>query len=316
MPPFLHALVLVLTGSLLAAAAWPTCTWSPAARLTALIAAAAALFVAPGMQPMNPVGLRIAVVVALPILALKLLDLHVASAWWRKRSLRSWLWYVAVPFVLVLRRHLREPPRPRSAALVLLARGGLEVAAGVLLLRWAFRADLAAHSFWLDHTVKVLGAYLCAFDGGMVCLCAILRLLGLNVLAFSIHPIIARTPADFWRRYNRPTSQYLHENVFLPVGGLRRPLLGVAAVFLFSGLLHEYVAYMLIGRMTGYQTAFFVLHGLGVAATLRVRPRGAGAVVGGLLTFLFLVATTVFFFASVDAIGTPGWFYPRGGLLP
>ncbi len=313
MPPLVNALVLWIAATGLTATAWPTRTWSARARIVTLGTLAVVLFVSAGLQPIRPIGYRIAIVVALPILAMKLLDLHVAAAWWRTRSFRSWLWYLFVPFVLVLRRYEEEPPRPRSAALRLLARGALEVTAGVFLLRWANSAEI--ESFWLLHTIKLMGAYLVAFDGGMVCLTALLRLSGLNVLDFSRHPIVARTPADFWRRYNRPTTQYLHNDVYKPVGGLRHPYRGIAVVFLVSGVLHEYVAYMLIGHATGYQFAFFSLHGLAVMATRKVRLKGAKAVLGAVATFLFLVASSVLFFASVDAIDKPGWYYLGGGLL-
>jgi hypothetical protein len=74
------------------------------------------------------------------------------------------------------------------------------------------------------------------------------------------------------------------------------------AVFVVSALVHEYVFSMAIGRVQGYQTAFFMIQGIAVAATLRARPRGAAAVAAVAATFAFNVASGVLFFASVNRV--------------
>ena len=48
--------------------------------------------------------------------------------------------------------------------------------------------------------------------------------------------------------------------------------------------------------------AFFLVQGLAVIATLRVRPRGRAAVLGILLTFAFNVATGPLFLAAMNAV--------------
>jgi D-alanyl-lipoteichoic acid acyltransferase DltB (MBOAT superfamily) len=116
------------------------------------------------------------------------------------------------------------------------------------------------------------------------------------------NPFAARTSADFWRRYNRPVTQFLRENVFGPAGGRRSAVRGAVAVFVVSALVHEYVFSMAIGRVQGYQTAFFMIQGIAVAATLRARPRGAAAVAAVAATFAFNVASGVLFFASVNRV--------------
>ena len=74
------------------------------------------------------------------------------------------------------------------------------------------------------------------------------------------------------------------------------------ATFLVSALGHEYIFSTAAGRLQGYQTAFFLLQGLVVAATLRVRPRGWRAVAWGTGTLAFNLASSVLFFASLDEV--------------
>ncbi len=68
------------------------------------------------------------------------------------------------------------------------------------------------------------------------------------------------------------------------------------------GLLHEYLATVVIGRVTGYMLAFFGLHALAVAVTFRWRPRGAAAILGWATTLAFIVTTSILFFAVIDMI--------------
>jgi hypothetical protein len=70
-------------------------------------------------------------------------------------------------------------------------------------------------------------------------------------------------------------------------------------------------------RVTGYQLAFFLLHGLAVLATARRRPTGWAAPIGVVATQSFLIATLALFAASVDdLLRGVVTIYPRGGLLP
>jgi len=116
------------------------------------------------------------------------------------------------------------------------------------------------------------------------------------------NPFAARTPADFWRRYNRPAQQFFDEDVFQPLGGLRAPVRATLGTFAVSAVLHEYLFDIAVGRVQGYQMVFFVLQGLAVAATRRVKPRGWRAVAWGAGTLAFNLATSALFFASVNEI--------------
>jgi D-alanyl-lipoteichoic acid acyltransferase DltB (MBOAT superfamily) len=116
------------------------------------------------------------------------------------------------------------------------------------------------------------------------------------------NPFAARTPADFWVRYNRPAGQFFYEDVFKPLGGLKSPVRATLGTFAVSAVLHEYIFWIAVGRVQGYQMAFFMIQGLVVAATRKIRPRGLRAVAWGTGTLMFNLALSVLFFASIDEV--------------
>jgi D-alanyl-lipoteichoic acid acyltransferase DltB (MBOAT superfamily) len=115
-------------------------------------------------------------------------------------------------------------------------------------------------------------------------------------------PLLAPTPAEFWRRYNRPVQQFFHENVFKPAGGMRSPIRATLIVFAVSALVHEYVFGITLGRVQGYQTLFFLLQGCAAAATVRVRPAGWRFWPWFAATWIFNLATSLLFFASLNGV--------------
>ncbi len=311
----LHAALLWLAALAGAAALWPARRWDAGGRGLLLTAFAAGLFLLPWLQPRDPFGPFLFVACVSLILVLKVRDFHVGAHWWSTQPFHAWLRFLPMPFILVLRRHVNEEPRPLATNVRMLLRGAVEIAAGVWILHHASDWNLVDVSPWLDHTVRVLAAYGIAFDGGMAFLCALHRLLGVHVMTFSRHPILSVSPADFWRRYNRPGGRFLYENVFRQAGGRRAPLRATLLTFTVNGVLHEYMAFILVQRVQGYQIAFFLIHGIAVALTFRLRPRGPLAVLCVAGTFLFVVATSALFFATLENTA-PGWLYPRGALLP
>ena len=83
-------------------------------------------------------------------------------------------------------------------------------------------------------------------------------------------------------------------------------------VFAVSGLLHEYLFTVAVGRVQGFQLAFFLVQGAAVALTLRAKPN---RIVGVGATFTFNALTSILFFASVEGVlpfyvgGLPGWLW-------
>lgn len=299
-----HALGLFLIAYAAAAGAWAARGLRTGPRRAVLIPLAAVGFVVPCFAPDAPLWLKGAVVLECPLLAFRLLDLHIGIDDWRKRSLGEWLAYLLHPAVVVYRLYKRQGPKPRGEAALLLARGLLEIAAGAAVLTWAFGREWGgggAGWFWVEHAVKLAGIYLCVLDGGFATLTGLCRLVGSPVADATRHPILAVTPADFWRRYNMEAGRLLHANMFVPLGGRSRPVPAMVAVFLINGVYHEYLASLMIGRVLGYQLAMFTIFGVAAAATWRWRPRGWAAVAGWAGTVVFMGAVSVLFFMSADA---------------
>lgn len=301
-----HALGLFLLAYGAAAAAWAARGLETGPRRVVLILLGAVGFVVPFFSPESPAWLKYVVVLQCPLLGFRLLDLHIGIEDWRTRSLGEWLAYLLNPAVVVYRLHKRQRPKPRDAAALLLARGLIEIAAGIVVLRWAFGREWGAagawwDSFWVEHAVKLAGLYLCVFDGGFVTLTNLCRVLGSPVADGARNPILAVTPADFWRRYNMEAGRLLHANFFVPLGGRSRPLTAMVIVFLINGAYHEYLATLMIGRVLGYQVLVFAIFGVAAAATWRWRPRGLVAVASWAGTLVFMAAVSVLFFLSADA---------------
>jgi len=228
----------------------------------------------------------------------KLLDAHLAPEVWREQPLLRWILYLVNPFVLCYRRHLRDRGRPGRLSAASLVRGVFEVSVGALLMGWAYRIDWTGQPFAVEHLLKLVAVYLLVFDGGFVLANGILGVLGGRYMDFSRHPVLASTPADFWRRYNRDAGRFLYENVYLRLQG-GRPKLALFLVFGINGVLHEYLALAVFHRLTGLQVAFFTIQGLAVVATAGLRPRGRMRWAWVFATVAFNIVTSVLFLTSV-----------------
>jgi len=235
------------------------------------------------------------------IFAPKLLDAGMSPDTWNAFSFREWMRYLLNPFVLCYRRHLLDKPRTAKHNRVLFIRGVSEVLVGSTLLSWAFSVDWTNSSFWLEHVTKLVGAYLAIFDGGFVLVNGSLGLMGGAYMEFSRHPVLARTPADFWRRYNRDAGRFLHEDVYARIGRLPRQA-RIGLVFLLNGMLHEYLVLIMTRHVVGVVFAFFSLQAVAVILTWRLRPSGHIAVACVMLTIAFNITSTVLFFAAINEI--------------
>jgi len=168
------------------------------------------------------------------------------------------------------------------------------VAVGVFKVNWG------DYPFLLEHAVKstALAAWtIWAFQANT----ALWRLAGAPAAYFTAgNVLLACSPADFWRRWNRPMYRWLLENVYKPLGGRRRPSLATLATFALSGLLHEYLFAVTFRRVAGYVTAFFLLHGVAAVLTRRFKPTGRLILPAVLLTFAFNTASTVLLFIPIN----------------
>lgn len=235
----------------------------------------------------------------------------------RRNSPPTWKEFLAFltnPFVLVRRCLPLERPVPGHTNRSRLVRGAIGCALGIALLNGLFHVDWQGWPFLLEHASKVT-ALMVAIISGLSSATALWRWTGGVARDYMDHPFAARTPADFWRRYNRNIQQFFWEDIFKPLGGHRKPVRTALWVFAVSALLHELIFYAAIGRVQGYQTAFFAMHGVAAAMTLRVRAKkGWAAVPWVAATLAFNLMSSVFFFASIHAV-TPFYANPLPGWL-
>lgn len=245
-------------------------------------------------------------------LIVTLYDLHHFALRGGQISFAQFLVYFGNDFWLVRARVPAEAKLSRWENARLLLRRAVGLMAALLLWGAVLRVDWRLRPFWAEHAAKITVIYL-----SLVLLtnaaAAGWRLLGGIGLDPFEWALLARTPAEFWRRWNRPAAQFLNEYVFIPAGGRRRPVRATLATFVVSAIIHETLFALILGVVQGFQLAFFMLNGVAAVLTLRVRPRGAWAAAAIALTLAFELATAVLFFASVNHVvpiysrPLPGW---------
>jgi hypothetical protein len=234
-------------------------------------------------------------------LAAKLYDLHLGANRGHRPGFLAASVYLIHPASMVERKQADEPRPTRQEDWRRLAATVPAIVAAALLFAGCYRVEWRGVPFAVEHSAKVLALFLVLVPAGAAG-SACCRLLGGRAREWMDNPFAATTPADFWKRYNRPTQQFLYEDVFRSLGGLRRPIRGTLATFAVSGLIHEYLFDIAVGRIQGYQMAFFLIQGVAVAATLATRPKGWAKVPSIAATLAFDLATGSLFFASLDEV--------------
>ena len=338
---------LSVAASFVIALAFYPLLWLPERRrLMLLVAAVAVLLILPLAIPARARFLRFLAAIIAVTSSLKLYDVHLGA----RTGVRPTLWRFAVflwnVFSLVDRRIDARPDPVTRAPLRRLAWSGGATVVAMGLAIGMFRMDWSNRSFALEHAAKAVAFFLVLFPFTAAA-AVVWRAAGFPGRDIMHNPFAARTPADFWRRYNRPVHEFLEEDVYKPVAApasdtgsanylrlrlkrgragrrnqdrsapnsadryesRRRGRTSAAAAFratlltfVVSAAVHEYVFAVPIGRVQGYQAAFFLLQGLAVAATARVKPRGWRVVPWVIATFAFNLATGVLFFASLNHV--------------
>src|SRR5262249_21953105 len=89
----------------------------------------------------------------------------------------------------------------------------------------------------------------------------------------------------------------------------RKPVLGILAVFVTSGLLHEYLFVLVDREVLGWQLAFFSVHGLGAIAgagagraSLGITGRRFPRAVAMAATLAFVLLTMPMFIRCLDRV--------------
>jgi hypothetical protein len=270
-------------------------------RVAALAAVSAGLLLVPLLVPSQAGVTRLVTAITAALLCLKLVDLHIGVTEGVRPSVGPYVRFLINPFCFVQRRMELAVPQPRGRVVLRLAASGAALLVTYLLISSVSRVPWPALPLAFDHVAKST-----LFFAGVVSMftfvSALVQVAG-GVAPAPIHGLMrARSPADFWRRYNRCLRLFFHEDVFRYTGGWRSPVRATFVVFAISGLLHEYAFSMAAGRLQGYQSMFFLLQATAVVLTLRLRPRGVAAVVSTIGTIAFLLLSSIFFFASVHGV--------------
>lgn len=267
---------------------------------------------APWLVPADAPLARFIASISAAVVAIKCIDASKDVHRGRPPAWREFTGFLANPFTLV-RRHLvheRRPGRRESWLTVLAATTTGALAA--TLLSALFRVDWSDLPFLVEHTCKAAALMLtiCAALGAAA---GLWRLGGGTARDYMDQPWIARTPAEFWRRYNRNVHQFFWQDVFDGRRSRRAPVRSILLVFALSALLHELIFLAAIGEVQGYQTAFFLVQGLAAAATARVKVHGWRVIPWTAGTLVFNLLSSVLFFASLHQVapiyahGLPHW---------
>lgn len=142
--------------------------------------------------------------------------------------------------------------------------GTLRMAAGAALL--GVRTGIPA----LDLVRVFAGLGLLVHFGLCDVLAGFWRARGVPVERLFVHPAASRSLSEFWgRRWNLAFHVVVRDRIFRPVARRHGARAGILAAFLFSGLLHELLLSVPAGGGYGLPTAYFLLHGVLVAAERR-----------------------------------------------
>ena len=277
---------------------------------------------APWLIPADALMLRFVASISAAVLALKVIDVSIDLEQQRVPTWREYMAFLANPFTHVRRCLALERRPPWRENLMNLVASSVGCTVGVALLLGLFNVDGSRWSwgwglgsswgFLVEHickTVALLGTISSALAGTA----AAWRLCGGTARDFMDKPYLARTPAEFWRRYNRNVQQFFWQDVFKTKGGRRAPIRTMLGVFALSALLHELIFFAALGRVQGYQTAFFLVQGIAAAATARIKVKGWLVIPWTAGTLAFNLVSSVLFFASIHglvpfySLGLPQW---------
>lgn len=296
---------------LVAAACGPLLGRRDARGAAVLGAAVAAMLACPLLLPREAPLLRVLVLFVSAMAGGKMLDYYLSGP--HAGGSGAYFRYLVHPGGLDFPSSLRKPADVSRAREVRRLLGGLAaLACGVVSFAWLVTTRFASDSFPADHVAKMV-AFGFTIEGVACVSCAGARLAGFHAVPIVELAFLARSPAEFWRRYNRLAGAWLYRHVFLPCGGRAHPLRAVLVTFLVSGAVHELLFAIALERVTGYQLAFFGLHGIGVALSRpldRLGRRPAGAAAAAAVHAAFLLATSVLFFASFAQV-LPGFYSAR-----
>jgi alginate O-acetyltransferase complex protein AlgI len=183
-----------------------------------------------------------------------------------------------------------RPPAPRASEWL---DATIKLAAGILVL-WGIVHRIPAEDELLRGWAGMIGIVLALHFGPFHLLSCAWRSAGVDARRLMNAPLAATSVSEFWgRRWNTAFRDLTHRFLFRPLTTRLGPRGGLAAGFIFSGLIHELAISVPAGAGYGGPTLFFCLQ---VPAMLIERSRWGRALGlghgrhGWLFTTLMLVA--------------------------
>lgn len=260
----------------------------------------------PCLVPLSHKPLRFGATLVTMSFMVKLYTAFMQSALAVKMNFKDYAIYLTHPALIVLNR--RQPEISAADNRRLIAFYGFAALITICACVLLFRMGWNSWPLVLEHCLKVSAVALgVAMTANFAA--AIFRVVGGPSQDTMGNLLNAPTPAQFWRRWNRPAQQFFHEFIFRPAGGMQRPIRATLFTFAISGLVHEYVFGIASGRVQGWQMLFFMIQGIAVVLTMRLRPIGWKLPAGIIATLTLNLATAVLFFKSVNAIAP--FYAPR-----
>jgi hypothetical protein len=282
-----------------AVAYWPLLRWPRSWRCAPWMLLMLAAGLSPCLVPLSHKSLRFGATLVAMSFMVKLYTAFMQSALAARMNFRDYAMYLAHPALIVLNR--RQPDVSVADNFRRIGFYGPGALVMILACVLMFRMDWNGLPLALEHCLKVSAVALgVAMTANFAA--AMFRLAGGAAQDTMGNLLTARTPAEFWRRWNRPAQQFFCQCVFIPAGGPRHPIRATLFTFAISGVVHEYVFGIAAGAVQGWQMFFFLIQGLAVVSTMRLRLTGWKAAAGIIATLAFNLTTAVLFFKSVNAV--------------
>ena len=158
----------------------------------------------------------------------------------------------------------RPLPRERRPTPGEWAFAGAKLAFGVALV-WGIVPLVPADGPLLRGWVGMAGLIFLLHFGSFHLLSCAWRAAGVDAKPLMHWPVLAESASAFWgKRWNTAFRDLTHRFLFRPLAGRLGARAGVAAGFLFSGIVHDLVISLPAGGGYGWPTLYFTLQGLGL----------------------------------------------------
>lgn len=186
----------------------------------------------------------------------------------------------------------RPLPRDRRPGVGEWAFAAAKFVFGVVLV-WGAAPSVPTHLPLLRGWVGMAGLVFLLHFGSFHLLSCAWRAAGVDARPLMDWPVLSAGLSEFWgRRWNTAFRDLAHRFVFRPLAWRLGPRAGVAAGFLFSGVVHDLVISVPAGGGYGWPTLYFALQGLGLLVE-RSRTGKALGLGGGLTGRAFAAAVVV-----------------------